>query len=108
MLFVRHFEPVLVNVVLALPPHAAAHEDKDDVFIENLNLILFLALGVLALAASVILFGYSIVSAVYGQQFLSSPTTFVAAALLLLIGSVSMQLFRKRRDTNRKRVSPFS
>lgn len=82
-------------------------EDKDDVFIENLNMALFLALGVLALAASVILFGYSTILAVYGQQFLSFPTTFGFAALLLLIGLVSVQLFRKRRDTKRKKASAF-
>lgn len=94
-------------MVLALPSHAAASEDKDDVFIENLNMILFLALGVLALAASVILFGYSTISVIYGQQFLSSQTTFGFAALLLLIGAVSVQLFRKRRDTKKKKTSAF-
>lgn len=96
-------------MVLALPSHAAASEDKDDVFIENLNMVLFLALGVLALAASVILFGYSTVLVVYSQQFLVSfPTTFGFAALLLLIGLVSVQLFRRRRETKRKKTGLFS
>lgn len=89
--------------MLALPT-----EDKDDVFVENLNMVLFLALGVLALAASVILFGYSTISAVYSQQLLASvPTTFGFAAVLLMIGLVSVLLFRKRREIKRKKASVF-
>lgn len=90
-------------------PHAAAPEDKDDAFIENLNMVLFLALGILALAASVILFGYSTLLAVYSQQFLTGfpTTTFGFAALLLLIGLASMQLFRKRRETKRRKAEAF-
>lgn len=82
-------------------------EDKDDVFIENLNNVLFLSLGVLALGASAILFGYSTILTIYSQQFLSFPTTFGFAALLLVIGLVSVQLFRKRRETKRKQDSAF-
>jgi membrane protein implicated in regulation of membrane protease activity len=78
-------------------------EDKDDVFIENLNMVLFLALGVLALAASLILFGYSTILAVYSQQLLTTvPSTFAFAAVLLVIGLASVQLFRKRRETRKK------
>ena len=89
-------------------PQGAGSEDKDDVFIENLNMALFLALGISALAASVILFGYSIILAVYSQQLLTSfPTTFGVAAVLLLIGLGSVQLFRRRRETKRKKAEAF-
>lgn len=89
-------------------PQGAESEDKDDVFIENLNMALFLSLGISALAASVILFVYSTILAFHSQQLLTNfPTTFGVAVVLLLIGLGSVQLFRKRRETRRKKAEAF-
>jgi len=82
-------------------------EDKDDVFIENLNMALFLLLGVLAVAASVILLGYSAVVAVHSQQLSASLlTTPVFAVLLLVVGLGSVHIFRKR-SLKRKKAGSF-
>ena len=84
---------------------AGATEDKDDVFIENLNIALFLTLGVLAVAASVILLGYSTVVAFYGQSFTGDfLTTCVFSAVLLSIGVGSVKLFLKKREAKRKKA----
>ncbi|HKZ94471.1 MAG TPA: hypothetical protein VJ249_07830 [Candidatus Bathyarchaeia archaeon] len=83
----------------------ATAEDKDDVFIENLNTALFLLLGILAVAASVILLGYSAFIAVSGQQFSEGLlTTSGFASLLLVIGLGSVHLFRRRRQLRKKRA----
>jgi len=79
-------------------------EDRDDVFIEDLNTALFLALGILAMAASVILLGYSIVAAVYGQQLSSSfLATSVFASSLLFVSLGAVQIFRKRRRLRKQK-----
>lgn len=83
-------------------------EDKDDIFIENLNTALFLLLGALAVAASVILLGYSAVVAVYSQHLSTGLlTTPVFAVLLLGIGLGSVHVFRKRRNLRKKRTRSF-
>jgi len=83
-------------------------EDKDDIFIENLNSALFLLLGVLAVAASVILFGSSVVVALGSQQFSTSLlTTPIFAVLLLVVGLGSVHFFRKRRQLRKKRTNAF-
>jgi len=83
-------------------------EDKDDVFIENLNSALFLLLGVLAVAASVILLGCSAVVALGGQQFsIGFLTTPIFAVLLLAVGLGSVHFFRKRRQLRKKKTDAF-
>jgi hypothetical protein len=106
MSLVWHSEPTLKSVALAMP--AGATEDKDDVFIENLNIVLFLSLGVLAVAAAVILLGYSTVVAFYSQQFTEGfLTTSVFSAVLLSIGLGSVKLFLKKREAKRKKTQAF-
>jgi len=93
----------LTAAACAMP--SGTTEDKDDIFIENLNTALFLLLGVLAVAASVILLGYSAVAAVYSQQLSTSLlTTPVFAILLLVVGLGSVHVFRKRRGLKRKKA----
>jgi len=83
-------------------------EDKDDVFIENLNSALFLLLGVLAVAASMILFGCSAVAALGSQQSsMSLLTTLIFAVLLLAVGLGSVHFFRRRRQLRKKKTSAF-
>jgi len=83
-------------------------EDKDDIFIENLNTALFLLLGALAVAASVILLGYSAVVAVYSQQLSTSLlSTPVFAVVLLVVGLGSVHVFRKRRSLRKKKARSF-
>jgi len=86
-----------------------ATEDKDDIFIENLNTVLFLAFGILATVASAGLFGYSAIAFVYGQQLsMNLLATPIFAALLLATGLGSMYLFRRRRQLTKKKTdSPF-
>ena len=80
-------------------------EDKDDVFIENLNCALFLLLGVLAVASSVILFCSSVVVALGNQQFSASLlTTPIFAVLLLVIGLGAVHFFHKRRQLRKKKT----
>ena len=80
-------------------------EDKDDVFIENLNTALFLLLGVLGVSASVILLGYSVVEAFLGLQFGVSLLTKPAfAVFLLVLGWCSLLLFRRRRRQRREKT----
>ncbi len=87
---------------------AATSEDKDDIFIENLNIALFLSLGALAVAASVILLGYSTIMAFYSQQFTGSfLTTSVFSAVLLSIGLGSVKLFLKKREAKKKKSQAF-
>lgn len=83
-------------------------EDKDDIFVENLNTALFLILGVLAAVASVILLGYSTIAAMYAQQFSTSflPTS-VFAVLLLAMGLGSVHLFRRRREERKRKTHAF-
>jgi len=83
-------------------------EDKDDIFIENLNSALFLLLGVLAVATSVILFCYSVIVAVYSQQFsMSLLTTPIFSVFLLVVGLGSVHFFRKRRKLRKKKTDSF-
>ena len=80
-------------------------EDKDDVFIENLNTALFLLLGVLAAFASAVLLGYSAVEAFLGQQLGMSLLYKPAFALFLLVlGWFSLLLFRKRRRQRKEKT----
>lgn len=86
-------------------PFQGSAEDKDDVFIENLNTALFLLLGILAVAASVILFGYSVVIAVLSLGFsMSVITSTVFSAVLLIPGLGSLHLFRKRRRERKEKT----
>jgi membrane protein DedA with SNARE-associated domain len=81
-------------------------EDKDDVFIENLNTALFLLLGVLGVFASVVLLGYSVVEAFAGQQLgMSLMHKPVFAVFLLVLGWCSLLLFRKRRRQRKEKTS---
>ena len=83
-------------------------EDKDDIFIENLNTALFLLLGALAVAASVVLLGYSAIVAFYSQQPSTSLlTTSVYAVVLLAVGLGSVHIFRKRRSVRKKKARSF-
>jgi len=83
-------------------------EDKDDIFIENLNTALFLLLGALAVAASIILLGYSAVVAVYSQQLsMSLLSTPVFAVVLLAVGLGSVHVFRKRRGLRKEKARSF-
>ena len=80
-------------------------EDKDDVFVENLNTAFLLLLGVLAVFASVTLFSYSVFVAFYSQQFaMGLLTTPAFAAFLLILGSGSLHLFRKRRRQRKEKT----
>ena len=80
-------------------------EDKDDVFVENLNSAFLLLLGVLAVFASVVLFVYSVFVAFYGQPFaMGLLTTPAFAAFLLILGSGSLHLFRKRRRQRKEKT----
>jgi len=80
-------------------------EDKDDVFIENLNTALFLLLGVLGVFASVVLLGYSVVEAFLGLQFGASLLTKPAfAVFLLVLGWLSLLLFRRRRRQRKEKT----
>jgi hypothetical protein len=81
-------------------------EDKDDVFVENLNTVFLLLLGVLAVSMSVVLFGYSVFVAFYGQPLaMGLLTTPAFAAFLLILGSCSLHLFRKRRRQRKEKTS---
>lgn len=80
-------------------------EDKDDVFVENLNSAFLLILGVLGILASVVLFGYSVLAAFSGQQLaMGLLTTPAFAGFLLILGSISLHLFRKRRRQRREKI----
>lgn len=80
-------------------------EDKDDVFVENLNSAFFLILGVLGVFASVVLFGYSVLMAFSGQPLaMGLMTTPAFAGFLLILGSVSLHLFRKRRRQRKEKL----
>ena len=81
-------------------------EDKDDVFIENLNTALFLLLGVLGVFASVVLLAYSVFEAFLAQQLGMSLLTKPAfAVFLLVLGWCSLLLFRKRRRQRKEKTS---
>ena len=81
-------------------------EDKDDVFIENLNSALLLLLGVLAVFASVAVSANSAIVFFQGQQLRTSLlTTLVFAVFLLVFGWVSLHLFRKRRRQRKEKTS---
>jgi len=80
-------------------------EDKDDVFIENLNTALFLLLGVLGVFASVVLLAYSVVEAFLSQQLGMSLLPKPAfAVFLLVLGWCSLLLFRKRRRLRKEKT----
>jgi putative copper export protein len=80
-------------------------EDKDDVFIENLNTALFLLLGVLGVFASVVLLAYSIVEASFGQQLGMSLLPKPAfAVFLFVLGWFSLLLFRKKRRQRKEKT----
>lgn len=84
-------------------------EDRDDVLIENLSTVLFLALGVLSLSVSVFLSVNAAFIAVAAMQlsFGLVPMLFFAA-LSGVLGSGSIYLFRKRRKLRKEREnSPF-
>lgn len=81
-------------------------EDKDDVFIENLNTALFLLLGVLGVFTSVVLLAYSVFEAFLAQQLgMSLLTKPVFAVFLLVLGWCSLLLFRKRRRQRKEKTS---
>ena len=81
-------------------------EDRNDVLIEHLNTALFLALGILAMAVSIILLGYSVAAIVYSKQLSSSLlATSVFASSLLLVSLGAVQIFRKRRQLRKRKES---
>ncbi len=81
-------------------------EDKDDVFIENLNTALLLLLGVLAIFASVAVSAHSAIVLIYGQQLGTSLVAASAFAVFLLVfGWASLRLFRKRRRQRKEKTS---
>jgi hypothetical protein len=83
----------------------ATVEDKDDVFVENLNSAFLLLLGVLGVLASVVLFIYSGFVAFSGQPLaMGLLTTPAFAGFLLILGSVSLHLFRKRRRQRKEKI----
>ena len=80
-------------------------EDKDDVFVENLNSAFLLILGVLGVFASVVLFFYGGFVAFSGQPLaMGLLTTPAFAAFLLVLGSISLHLFRKRRRQRKEKI----
>ena len=82
----------------------ATVEDKDDVFVENLNSAFLLVLGILGVFASVVLFVYAGFVAFSGQLLaMGLLTTPAFAAFLLVLGSVSLHLFRKRRRERKEK-----
>ena len=88
-------------------PHGTK-EDKDDIFIEDLNTALLLLFGILALVASVTLFGFLAISVVYSWQFsTTSPTTPALALLSLAIGLGAVHQFRKRRQIRKEKNDSF-
>jgi hypothetical protein len=83
----------------------ATVEDKDDVFVENLNSAFLLLLGILGVLASVVLFIYSGFVAFSGQPLaMGLLTTPAFAGFLLILGSVSLHLFRKRRRQRKEKI----
>lgn len=83
----------------------SAVEDKDDVFIENLNTAMLLILGILALFASVAILGYSAIAVVYSQQLTASLlTTLALSTFLFSLGLGSLHLFRRRRESRREKT----
>ena len=86
----------------------ATVEDKDDVFVENLNsafLLLLGILGVLAVFGSVVLFVYSGFVAFSGQPLaMGLLATPAFAAFLLILGWVSLHLFRRRRRQRKEKL----
>jgi len=81
-------------------------EDEDDILIENFNSILLSLQGILSLSVSMILLIHSATVAVYSQQL---PTDFpersIFSAVLFVIGFGSLHLFRKRRESRKRKQS---
>jgi membrane protein implicated in regulation of membrane protease activity len=83
----------------------ATVEDKDDVFVENLNSAFLLLLGALAVFGSVVLFVYSGFVAFSGQPLaMGLLATPAFAAFLLILGWVSLHLFRRRRRQRKEKL----
>jgi len=83
-------------------------EDEDDIFIQNLNTVFFLLFGIFSVIASMILFVHSATVAFYSQylpiDFLIKP---VSAALVFAMGFGSMYIFRKRRESAKRKKTAF-
>ena len=79
---------------------------EDDILIENINSILLSLLGILSLSVSMILLAHSATVAVYSQQL---PTDFpersIFSVVLFVIGFGSLHVFRKRRESRKRKQS---
>jgi len=83
-----------------------SREDKDDILTENLNTVIFLFLGILSITVSVIIFVYTASVALYSQQlFMDFFNRSVVAAVFFVVGFGSFHIFRKRRESRKRKNS---